>query len=571
MSSRRTFTALLCLFILVGGGPPADSQVVRAISGKRSEALRLLSSELGLGGTEGPIKCGLPIIFSARQRLAALSPAARSALSLLGTRPTTDTSILRNGFRIHFDTLGLNTPALLDGQGNRLPGTARAFAESVGTTLGFVQAVELGQLGYPSPLADGGLGGGPEPDVYILDLGNSYGETWPDIDPPEGGTTSTYMTIHNDFSFVTPGTNRGLRGMKVTVAHEFHHAVQLGNYGYWFNDVYFYEITSTWMEDVVYHGINDYLNYLVAGFSHFRNPATPFTSNDLIEYSRGIWGKFVERTYGRDAMKRSWEYVRQYRPLQAIDAALHERGSSFSLAYSEWTRWNYFTGTRADTAKSYREGSLFPEVAQLPADFTPPSTTLTGSLEPYGARYHQVFIPGAGGSGDTLTVAVSNLNFATALAGTGSLEAYSCMLAASRLDASYVETGAGVFARFSVANPATWSVWFLVGANAYQPFGVNALAEGTAFPNPFYADGRSRVSIPVDAGAVLTGSLQIYSTGMDLVYSSEGDPSSVGTRKVFTWDGTVQGGSLAKSGIYIFVLSLANDRTVTGKIALLRK
>lgn len=562
---------MLCLFVLVAAGSPANSQVVRVVTNNRGEALRLLSSELGQGTMEGPIKCGLPIISAAKQRRAALSPSAQSALARLFARPTTDTSIFRNGFRIHFDTLGLNTPALLDGQGNRIPGTALAFAESVGTALGFVQAVELGQLGYPGPLADGALGGGPEPDLYIQLIGDSYGETLNDVDPPEGGRTSAFMIIHNDFSFVRPASNRGIRGMKVTVAHEFHHMIQLGNYGYWFNDVYFYEITSTWMEDVVYEGINDYLNYLVANFSHFRSPATPFTSNDLIMYSRGIWGKFVERTHARDAMKRSWEYMRQYRPLQAIDAALHEYGSSFSLAYSDWTRWNYFTGTRSDTAKSYREGALFPEVAQLPTDFAAPSTTLTGSLAPYGARYHQVFIPKGGGSGDTLTVAVSNLNFAAALAGTGSLEVYNCILAASKVDASYAETGAGVFARFSVANPAAWSVWFLVGANAYQPFGVNALAEGTAFPNPFYADGRSRVSIPIDGRATLTGNLQIYSTGMDLVYSSVGDPSSVGTRKVFTWDGTVQGGSLARSGIYIFVLSLSNDRTVTGKIALLRR
>jgi uncharacterized protein YjaZ len=39
------------------------------------------------------------------------------------------------------------------------------------------------------------------------------------------------MTIHKDFSFVTPDSNRGLRAMKVTVAHEYHHAIQLGNYG----------------------------------------------------------------------------------------------------------------------------------------------------------------------------------------------------------------------------------------------------------------------------------------------------------------------------------------------------
>jgi hypothetical protein len=325
------------------------------------------------------------------------------------------------------------------------------------------------------------------------------------------------------------------------------------------------------MEDVVYHGINDYLNYLVSGFSHFRNPARPFTTNDLVMYSRGVWGKYVERTFGRGAMKRTWEFIRQFRPLQAIDATFHEYGSSFPLAYSEWARWNFYTGHRADTGRSYQEGAIFPEIVQSPRDFAPPSTALVGTLEPFGSRYHQVFVPHPGAAGDTLTVLISNINLASAEAGTAVPEDYECILADSKIDASYRQAESGLFAKFTTANPSTWDIWFLLGSNASQPFGVNALAEGTAFPNPFYADGRARVSIPIDGRSPVTGSLQIYSSGMDLVYLSHGDPTTVGSRQVFSWNGATNSGRIAASGVYVFVLSLSDDRTVTGKIALLRK
>ena len=119
-------------------------------------------------------------------------------------------------------------------------------------------------------------------------LGSEYGETTPET-PLDGGRDGgrfvTYMSVHNDFSFVTPDSLKGLPALKVTLAHEFHHAIQLGGYGYWTNQVYFHELTSTWMETVAYPGIPDYLHYLRASWGHFRNPGTPFTSSTCLNNS----------------------------------------------------------------------------------------------------------------------------------------------------------------------------------------------------------------------------------------------------------------------------------------------
>jgi len=70
---------------------------------------------------------------------------------------------------------------------------------------------------------------------------------------------SSNIDINNDFigsSFFT----KGIQALRVTAAHEFHHAIQFG-YGWWGSDErYAYELTSTWMEDVVYTDVMTTIN-----------------------------------------------------------------------------------------------------------------------------------------------------------------------------------------------------------------------------------------------------------------------------------------------------------------------
>ncbi len=539
---------------------------------EKGRGLRLLASALGQAAEpDVPIKCGLPLLVSARRQLQTLAPDVRSRANALLARPDLQTSILRNGYRIHFDTVGTDAPALLDNHGQRIPGTASAFAESTAVSLAYVASIEIGQLGYPPPVSDGTDGGGPEPDIYIMDLGSSYGLTNPDVDVPAGGRSSCYITIDNDFAFVRPVANRGIPALKVTLAHEFHHLVQIGNYGLWPDDIYFYEMTSTWLEDVVYTDVNDYYNYLFSSYSQFKTPNVAFTSNSLIVYSRALWGHFVAKAYGASMMRRSWEYVRQERPLEAIDAALREGGSSFALALAEWARWNFYTGSRADTSSFYHEGANYPEMVQGVSDFVAPSTTLSGSVDPTGARYHQLLIPRTAGGTDTLSIAAVNCDLSSALVLSPASQSYTFTIRPDQPDGTYKQTGAGVYANFSAANVPLWSVWFFVGRNSFQPFGVGSLKEGTAFPNPWFVDGLGSVSIPVDGSAPLTGRLQVYDAAMRLVFAS-GDRASVGTsRQLFTWDGIADNGRMVASGVYVYLLSLSDGRTITGKIAVLRR
>jgi len=291
----------------------------------------------------------------------------------------------------------------------------------------------------------------------------------------------------------------------------------------------------------------------------------------MIVYSRAVWGHFIAKAYGAAMMRRSWEFVRDRRPLEAIDAALREGGSSFALAFAEWARWNYFTGSRANTSNFYPEGMNYPEIAQGGSDFTAPSTTLPGSVDPAGSRYHQLMIPRSPGGFDTLSIAVVNCDISGAAVLSPVPQSYVVTIRADQPDGTYKETGAGVYAKFSAGNPPLWSVWFFVGRNSFQPFGAGSLKEGTAFPNPWLVDGRATVSIPVDGSTPLTGTLQVYDGAMGLVYASEDRPLLGASRQLCTWDGKANDGRLVTSGVYVYLLMLSDGRTITGKIAVVRR
>ena len=559
----RTLLQMLSLgWILAAGGREALlAQMPTAAANLRLRARQ----DLGIvvadsSATAYGQKCGLPTIAAAIRMRQTLGPAGRAALNLLTGRPLLQTSIRIGDFRIHFDTSGVNEPAMLDPNSNRITGSWRQFVDSVGSIAAYVSRVEIDSLGYAAPPPDDTLGGGPEFDIYIEELGNEYGETAPDNDAlQEGGTSTSFITIDNDFIFVYPPANRGIPALRVTLAHEYHHAIQIGSYGFWPSELYYHEISSVWMEDVVYTDVNDYYNYLFAPWSQFYNEDVTFTqSSGPIMYSRGIWGHYIAKRFGRDAMRRTWEEIRFMRPLKSIDFTLRTwYASTFGMAFAEWSLWNYFTGSRFDP-QYYPEGAQYPEIAQDAADFTVPFRVVPGVLAPLSARYYQIE-----GPRDSITLALSNIDYDAAIAGNMSTEGYSFSLSTTSTDATYVQAAAGVYFRFDAASKANWWTWSIVNGMV----GVPVLPEGTAFPNPYLSDGKNAVHIPSSA---FNGTLSIFSSSMDLVYSSAQASTIYFGKRVFTWDGRTNENAKAQSGVYIFVLSL-DGRSLTGKIVLVRK
>jgi hypothetical protein len=511
-----------------------------------------------------PVKCGLGVIAYATRHREALSVDLQNSLTRVLQRDERQRSVTAGSFTVHYDTSGPHAAAMLDASFQDIPGTANQYADSVLAIANRVFEYEIGILGYKAPPPDGAEGGGLEYDIYVEDLSNEYGETIPEMPldtKGDGGRWIAYMRVDNDFNFVRPNENKGMPALRVTLAHEFHHMIQLGGYGYWTQDMFFHELTSTWMEDVVFPGVNDYLNYLRASWGHFKNPDVSFSSNNNIMYSRSIWGHFIAAKFGRDVMRAAWENVPSVRPLQAMDLALQgmpSNSSTFKIEFLDWTVWNYYTGSRADSTKYYPKGAIYPEIVQVPHGFVPPTGMLTGDLEPLSARYHQVYT-----TVDTVVLIQCNNNREAAEGQSTTLYPYSIYLSSSQTDETYAQAGSILWYKPSVSDPSNWKTMTIT----YGVASYTGITEGVPFPNPFRPEGSGLLFIPAQADH---GTLYIYSSSMDLVFSATETPVVKFGKQMFTWNGCTRNNNPARSGVYLFVLSVPG-KTITGKIALIRK
>jgi hypothetical protein len=553
---KRSFAigAMVLMFSAAGAG---QEQQTLSTAGRS----RAIPAELSPPAGE-PIKCGFPIITYALAQSAAVNGGRPAVLALLQDRPAMQCSVTSGAFCVHYDTTGANTPALLDASGNRIEGTGPAYIDSVLAVLAYAYQYETSTLQYPPPPADNTLGGGAEYDIYVMELGSEYGETVPDEGVVEGGTTSSYMKIDNDFVFVRPSANKGIPGLKVTIAHEMHHAIQIGNYGYWFDDRFFYEITSTWMEDVVYPEVNDYYNYTNATWGHLLNPETPFTASTLIMYSRATWGHYVAQRFGINVMREMWERIHSARPQLAIDQALRAHTSDFGSAYAEWCLWNYFTADRAKPGSYFTDGADYRSVAQTVIEFNGATDSREGYLQSLAARYYLIER-----GPDTMTVIVTNTDVSGTVASTNPSLRYTLRLSSTGVDNSFVPTPIGVYSGLESANKNLWSVGFATRDSAYQ----YVEPAGSPFPVPFRPGKHLFVYLPLGTEDQQQGGVYIFSASADLIRAIPTTTSSVFRNKqVFTWDGRTNDGAIAPTGVYIYVISL-QGKELKGKIPLVRE
>ncbi len=540
------------------------SKTVAVPDNKDIEVRSLIRSALGVRtDSSGIVKCGFGLSMAAYRARATASADLQPLLQHLLSRVERQKQRTSGYFTVHYDTTGNSAPALLDASYARIPGTSEAFVDSVLTIANRVYAFEVDTLGYAAPPSDGTAGGGPEYDIYIMDLGSEYGETMPEVQldmKPDGGTFTSYETIDNDFVFVSPDSNRGIPAMKVTVAHEFHHAIQLGSYGFWTSELFFYELSSTWMETMAFPEVPDYLNYVRSRNGQLQNPGTPFTeANGLIEYSRCLWGIYLAAEFSPAIMLEVWQQIRYNEPLGAQESVFERHSTNFASVFSEWNIWNYYTADRARPASYYPKGSLYPLVAATGIDFIPASgqQPFDGSLPSLSARYYEI-----SAQSDTAMIIITNLDVATALSTSIPSRPYTMTLSNSAIGAGFEHVADGCFFAMTYDDPTVWKAWVVAGGSSV----VSGLKEGIPFPNPFRNSGTGKLYIPADG---TSGTLRIYNNAMGLVYENQVRAGLMFGKTVFAWDGRTLRGDLATSGVYFFTLEYSGT-SVTGKFVILR-
>ena len=196
-------------------------------------------------------------------------------------------------FKIHFTRSGVH--AVLGAAEAGIP----SFIQEAGIAADSAYNLIVNELGFLPPLADDGVDG-TELDIYVVDMKENYGSVYYGMTTfPNSFTTPysglpTYLEIDNNYVEPQYATS-GLAALRVTIAHEFFHMVQL-RYAHPFSpfntNPYWYEISSTWMEEKCYPEVNDYHAYVVDNFYQTIFPNLEDASSGYrYSYGHGLFGQ----------------------------------------------------------------------------------------------------------------------------------------------------------------------------------------------------------------------------------------------------------------------------------------
>jgi len=512
--------------------------------------------------------CGTPLLVEATQLRPHMSPENQRLLGKVLARPILETSVVTPSgrFLVHYSVTGRDGVDSLDTDVNGIPD----YIDTVAAVLDRAWNLEVETLGYQVPPSDGGAGGGPELDVYILDLGRlrRYGLTFPESG---GATTSSYLQLDNNYTDSVFGQaslcegakgTRGLDALRVTVAHEFFHMIQFGYYrgsdGAWWQ-----EASAVWMEDVAYPEADDYLQYVCAflGVPDRSLDSGRPSSYDEHPYGASVFAHFLDQRYERDVIRSIWE---EFGRRRSADIAHFDRvllkidDEGLDGAVSELAVWNYFTGAR-HREEFYSEGDKYPEPVVLPTHVIPGTVVQdSGDVDHLASAYMSLW-PQLRRGGVTIETSLARGSWRRqlALVTPDGLEV-------RRLDPvgpirvpdwdAYREIVLVLTNTDEVGIGFDYTISTEYDPDLQEAEPPIALGLGDAYPNPFTPSTHPHTVLPyqLSASSAVTR-LTLFDAGGQLVRRF--DLGSRAPRAYsHVWDGTNQEGQLVASGIYYCVL-----------------
>ena len=248
--------------------------------------------------------------------------------------------------------------------------TTHDYAQKVANAAEESWNFQISQLGWQVPPGDGICGGGfNKIDIYIhrLERYFGYAQAETQVSGTNGYTSFIGITnFINDRGIIRPLTNEEI---KVVIAHEFNHVIQFGYNGTKSDqDIWFSENTATWIEEIQYPEINNWIEISLLNPAR-KNPIThPYLNIDNRElyYSGAIFCHMLSRWFGNNFIKDIWIYASMSNNsfLSDINTKLLEKGQNLKSALKRYAIWRYFTGER-DDKKHFPKGHLYPTAKVL--------------------------------------------------------------------------------------------------------------------------------------------------------------------------------------------------------------
>jgi hypothetical protein len=538
------------------------------------ESSRSISRILGIPPAESG-KCGTSALVYAHLHWNELSLQKRTAIQKILNRPAKQKDRLsRSGrFRVHYDTTGIDAPSLITSGPNsqKIPNSVEQYIDSVGACFDFAWKLEVDTLGYLPPPSDGMQGGGPEYDVYVSQRGlGDFGLTnWDEsVDLITDGTRQTFSSfIEIDNAFFGYRT-AGLDGLRITAAHEFHHACQIGNYGIWTNvpnyDFYFYELSAVYMERVAYSGIHDYYFDLPAYFQRFRDSRSRALSFSTYTqqypgYERSIWAQYLSKRFGRDIMRQVWTGVISDPVLVSTGKVLQRFGTTLESEFAQFSFWNYYTADRAQASKYYDEAADWPRfVPNVASTFGGLSASVSSSGLPLSTQFCEFAI-----TGDTVTAILVNTNAASSVSSNPASTAYQLLLTAANATAPYQTVARGLTLSFFPDDQSQWKTLYLKSSTKSV-----ASVAADPFPNPVRVSRDSKLNFPMGGSTEKRAMVYFLNAALELVMSREYDVTeSFGSRLLSVPATDLRDG--IPSGVY-FVKATCGGKDFQWKVAIIQ-
>ncbi|MBN1755909.1 T9SS type A sorting domain-containing protein [bacterium] len=331
------------------------------------------------------LKSGTPVILEVRQNWEQLSRETKEIISSYLTRPyglPLEYNSEGGHFKLHYTNTGYSA-------------TEEDFMLRFARYFDRAWALIVDTMGYMAPPSDGSLGGDGRFDIYIRNLLDVYGITYPEGDGPNPWDDAySYIEVHNNYDGFPHNDDPDgsiIGAQKVTSIHEFFHAVQVAYDQY--EAIWWMEISSVWMEEYGYPYVNDYLIYVE---DFYDDPHLSLTSTSGTHmYSCGIFNIFLEKTLGADTIRYLWESC-MYRDAQ--NALRWGLGDDFNNLFSQFTVWNLFTDS-LHGPEYYDDGARYPSVRMENSHNTYPVTSGGTSHRPQNLASNYIRFKNSGYSG----------------------------------------------------------------------------------------------------------------------------------------------------------------------------
>ena len=433
-------------------------------------------------------------------------------------------------FRIHFDTTGAGAVDATDSSANGIPD----YIDECIAALEHAWAVEIDTLGYRPPPEDGVDGGSPSLDVYVRNLAPSgfYGMATPDrlISQSPTDRWTSYLEIDNNYSATDSTSNgrpsyttTGLDALRITCAHEFHHAVQNGSYALLNQQRMFYELTSTWMEMRCWPKVRDWAFYASAVLNRPSNWPLSRTSSQN-GYVWGWFGNVLAELPG-NVMRTAWEKIgNRQTPFAALVDACAESGTTLDDAFCVAADALYRTGSRGAGNTILPGAELLPELAvNSTFDVVGSSSTFTGNIAPFeilAFRFNLTSSSGERAAADALLTLNDAQIFASdSLRDRFQSYAISITPSPSVSDVPISTTG--------------WGARLQPDAHCLIVEGITLLESGSVFPQPLELAASLDLYVPIPGASVGEGvRLSILDLAMRPVQANIISPVSIYQRRL---------------------------------------